>query len=789
MAYPTHGNEFHERDSWKRPCRAATTANITIATALNNGDVLDGVTLATGDRVLVKDQSTGSQNAIYCLDDKTEILTADGWRGYEAVRKGDLVLTLNIESGRTEWQPALEIHAFDVNDIEMLAMEGPGHSSLSTLNHRWPTRRFRRITEQGKRRQSGSYITVRESADLGIRDSLIAAAPCDTLPTDATYSDPFVELVAWFVTEGHIRINNSGSPSTVVRIVQSARVNEPYVERIRASLMAMAGAPTEVMKRPRGGAWKAEWHERSNSNGHGLTTFELNSVMGAMLCRVAPNRVASAEFIGALTHDQLRIFVNTIIAADGHTRDATGQQTIGQNSLVRLAPMQMACTLLGIATTIAKAPSRDGIWTMYLRRGAYTQPHLSGSRVRFTGTVWCPRTPNGTWVARRNGTVYMTGNTVGASPARAVDFASSAEIVGAVIAVLEGTANADTGWICSTDAPITVGTTAITFAAFGGGGGGGTPILSDVLVAGNDVSTNDIIFDDGAVSANSTLHIRKDIQLEAETPGVGDDGGNIDLQAGAGDFDGTDASSGGEVFLTGGQASGQGGMVEIYPGWAKPGSGGDGGDLVMIAGGGDGAGRAGQITMPSLPASDPAVAGAVYNDRGLPTLSAPVGTAARKLAAIVAQAAIANTETVVASYSMPANAMAAGTTFRIRAYGRITSGATPGSSIFRCRIGTTTLTGNIPATLTIANAALVTNAPFVLDILVTVRTAGAGGTVIGNVSVNGGVVGAFTVVGDVSAISATVAVDTTAAKLVELTYISGNAGTTARFENVSLELL
>lgn len=46
---------------------AATTANITIATALNNGDTLDGVTLSTGDLVLVKDQSTASQNGIYVV--------------------------------------------------------------------------------------------------------------------------------------------------------------------------------------------------------------------------------------------------------------------------------------------------------------------------------------------------------------------------------------------------------------------------------------------------------------------------------------------------------------------------------------------------------------------------------------------------------------------------------------------------------------------------------------------------------------------------------------------------
>jgi hypothetical protein len=47
--------------------RVATTANITISTALNSGDNIDGITLADGDRVLVKDQTTGSENGIYVV--------------------------------------------------------------------------------------------------------------------------------------------------------------------------------------------------------------------------------------------------------------------------------------------------------------------------------------------------------------------------------------------------------------------------------------------------------------------------------------------------------------------------------------------------------------------------------------------------------------------------------------------------------------------------------------------------------------------------------------------------
>jgi polygalacturonase len=47
--------------------RVATTANVTIAIALNSGDAIDGVTLATGDLVLVKSQTAPAENGIYVV--------------------------------------------------------------------------------------------------------------------------------------------------------------------------------------------------------------------------------------------------------------------------------------------------------------------------------------------------------------------------------------------------------------------------------------------------------------------------------------------------------------------------------------------------------------------------------------------------------------------------------------------------------------------------------------------------------------------------------------------------
>lgn len=64
----------------KQPVRVASTANVTIATP---GTAIDGVTLANGDRVLLKDQTTQSQNGIYVFNGSGSALTRatdfDAW--------------------------------------------------------------------------------------------------------------------------------------------------------------------------------------------------------------------------------------------------------------------------------------------------------------------------------------------------------------------------------------------------------------------------------------------------------------------------------------------------------------------------------------------------------------------------------------------------------------------------------------------------------------------------------------------------------------------------------------
>ena len=87
----------------KQSVRAATTAAVLLASGLENGDAIDGVTLATGDRVLVKNQSTASENGIYVVQASGAAVRATDFDGTGEVSGGAFTFveegTANADSG------------------------------------------------------------------------------------------------------------------------------------------------------------------------------------------------------------------------------------------------------------------------------------------------------------------------------------------------------------------------------------------------------------------------------------------------------------------------------------------------------------------------------------------------------------------------------------------------------------------------------------------------------------------------------------------------------------------
>jgi hypothetical protein len=114
----------------KSPCRAATTANIT----LSGEQTIDGVACVENDRVLVKDQTTASQNGVYDVStgNWTRALDFDG--AYDIVKGTRVWVHSGTVNGNMEFvvttADPITVDSSDLtfSDIESLLNAAPGNA-------------------------------------------------------------------------------------------------------------------------------------------------------------------------------------------------------------------------------------------------------------------------------------------------------------------------------------------------------------------------------------------------------------------------------------------------------------------------------------------------------------------------------------------------------------------------------------------------------------------------------------------------------------------------------------
>ena len=122
---------------------AADTAgagNVTLANVFGDLVYDDNLTTPVADQATAYHYFGGTQGVTagtFCVGSETEILTRRGWLRYGQVHAGDECLTLNTATGAEEWQPIAAVHVFP-GPHDVIRLEGAGHSSVSTPDHRWP---------------------------------------------------------------------------------------------------------------------------------------------------------------------------------------------------------------------------------------------------------------------------------------------------------------------------------------------------------------------------------------------------------------------------------------------------------------------------------------------------------------------------------------------------------------------------------------------------------------------------------------------------------------------------
>jgi FAD synthase len=106
--------------------RVASTANLAVASAVVNGATVDGVVLATGDRILLKNQTTPAENGVYIVAASGAASRASDWAAGDSVVSFGVRVYNGTAGANTVWAVYAEPAIVGTNDPQLIQHERMG---------------------------------------------------------------------------------------------------------------------------------------------------------------------------------------------------------------------------------------------------------------------------------------------------------------------------------------------------------------------------------------------------------------------------------------------------------------------------------------------------------------------------------------------------------------------------------------------------------------------------------------------------------------------------------------
>jgi hypothetical protein len=360
--------------------------------------------------LMVERYSRGGSWRGYCVDESTEALTQRGWLGIDEITEQDIVLSYH--EGKLKWSKIKSIFRYPYEG-KMFHLTVSGMDALVTPGHKF-------VTDNG----------LKEVELLLERDRLILTGD-PVADGDGRYPDEFIELVGWVATEGSYY---NGSPHyTSITIYQNEGEKS---ERIRQCLRKLDVRFTE--------------YHRVQYTGQTQVAFRLPKKVCLDLMDVVPNRVPAMEFLLSLTQSQRQLLIDTMVDGDGHRTKpyascpayGGGFMRYSQKDAKHLDAFLTLCALAGYRATwreqdfvafgkptqcytvnlFSKTHSRSRIAVVEKidfhggKRNGRSHPgrgkehHPNEPTIDYNGRVWCVETEYGSFMVRRNGTMYLSSN-------------------------------------------------------------------------------------------------------------------------------------------------------------------------------------------------------------------------------------------------------------------------------------------------------------------------------------------------------------------------------------------
>lgn len=325
-----------------------------------------------------------------CIDSETEILTLSGWKNYKSLTKNDKICSYNIDNDCLEWDNICEIYQYNYNG-NMIEARGRHIDMCVSPNHRCIYKSQRNL------------VKIKEARNLKSGDKIICSAKLKTEIDNNNFSNDEIEFLGWFLSEGNYR-KYSKKDGTInvygLEITQSETKNPKFVKEIENIIKRLNLNYTKILKNK-----KHSYNKEKNSD---IATFYIkkqNNIefVNKILSITDLDKNINKNFL-SFNKEKMNIFLDTFRKGDG----SKIRFSIGQKSINNLNFLQAIGCLLGYDAYMGKN---------YVNFNIKKYKNLRNSKEsiikekKYNGIIWCPETEkNGTFLARKNGKVFITGN-------------------------------------------------------------------------------------------------------------------------------------------------------------------------------------------------------------------------------------------------------------------------------------------------------------------------------------------------------------------------------------------
>lgn len=321
-----------------------------------------------------------------CVTEDTEVLTVDGFKKYNELEINEDIYTWN--NGTLNIQPIQQINIYDYDGI-MHEYKGRDTIQVVTPEHR----------VLHKKNNSSEYLLTNSVELINKKTPLnYPIAMLEDNRKDYTVSDSMLQLLTFILTEGTLDLDSTRGKRGRIRIFKSPKRwgNKQLVDILNKNNIIYT---MSVRKSDFGGV---------------VNSYNISTESSQKLLKLI-NRTKKElpKWFFKLSRRQAKIVINTWAKLDGNTdENQYNRQKLQCDNYIIADQVQHLCFLSGKGSNIqACIIGNNKKETIYIKPFNRISKCASiKNKIYYKGKVFCPTTEDGVVVFRKNGKIFISGN-------------------------------------------------------------------------------------------------------------------------------------------------------------------------------------------------------------------------------------------------------------------------------------------------------------------------------------------------------------------------------------------